>query len=404
MSRRRFPLMFISLLAGVMVLCATVPMTPWLSPAGAFGDEPNDKVKGEKSSKKGPGKEGVRKKRKKGKKKADMSEVPADEKAETEALRQVGEAFKLKRTRHYSIVFDTSKKDVKTFGVAIEKTYRSCVNYCLKLGFDAKQPKKKLLIYYFEEHGAYSNTSQSLGKGQLSQNMPGVYFPDLNFSMFYNYRNQDSFKRAREEAEQSIARLREQLRRGNVSRQQRKNIQRQIAAARRQANRSDLIGGDASESTVQHEVSHQVLWNIGFHNAKAFLANPRWFAEGTAMMFEPISDGRSANFGAVNQQRLRGYRALLRGGRLIPVRELVSDFRCFGPRTIEVAYPESWALVHYLNRTKRKQIKKYVVAINKRPEDFIPMPEAELATFEEAFGKLDEKWVRRWHKWMENVR
>lgn len=374
--------------------------------APCFSDEPPaQKKSGKRKPKKRGSKEASGKKgsKKKGGKKVDMSDLPPDEGAEAEALDRLGEDFRLRRTRHYSILYNTSQEDVRAFGVAIEQTYRSCVNYCLKLGVEVEPPKKKLLIYYFEEHGDYSRFSRELGRGDRPQSQPGVFFPDLNRSMFFNFRNQESFKRARKAAEEQIEELKERLRRGRLSSQQRKAIGRQIAEARKKANRSKTLGGDMNEAVVQHEVSHQVLWNVGFHNPRSFLANPRWFIEGTAMMFEPISDGRSANFGAVNTQRLRQYRGLLQAGKLIPVRDFISSMVYFDPKTITIAYAESWSLVHYLNRTKRQQVKKYVARINKRPRDYRPTPEDEITAFEEAFGKIDRRWVARWQRWMKKV-
>lgn len=334
---------------------------------------------------------------------ADMSELPPDESAEKRELDSLGDGFRLRRTNHYSILYNTSEKDVKVFSSAIEKTYRSCVNYTQRLGFDAQVPSHKLLIYYFDEHPEYSGYSEKLGNGPREQSTPGVYFPLLNRSMFYNFQNQETFKRAREEAEARIDDLRAQLRRPGVSRDQRRDIGRQIAEARKQATRSATVGSDVSESIVQHEVAHQVLWNIGFHNPKNFVANPRWFVEGTAMMFEPISTGSSANFGAVNTTRLDEYKRLLAEQRLIPVKDFISTADHFATK-IDVAYPQSWALIHYLNRTKRSRIRKYVELINKRPADYSPSPQQELADFEKVFGRLDENWVESWLKWMARVR
>ncbi len=68
------------------------------------------------------------------------------------------------------------------------------------------------------------------------------------------------------------------------------------------------------------------------------------------------------------------------------------------------AYAESWALVHYLNRAKRKAVKKYVASVNRRPADYVPSPAEEISVFEAAFGRLDEKWDRKWRQWMRKVR
>jgi hypothetical protein len=333
----------------------------------------------------------------------DMSPVPADEKAEAMALESLGEGFEIKRTQHYSVIYDTSDADAGAFATAIEGTYRSCMNYVDKLQIPSFKPRKKLIIYYFEHHKDYSAHAVKLKRGERPQNTPGVYFPDLNLSMFYNFANQDSFRQAREQAKQQVAQLKEQLR-GAVTPDQRRQIGEQIKKAQAQANFSGQKGGDLSETIVQHEVAHQVLWNIGFHNRKQVWANPRWFAEGTAMMFEPLSESGSANIGKVNTQRLDEYRQCLVGKQLIPTADFVSDWKYFAPETIHIAYAQSWAMVHYLNRVKRKQVKDYVALLNKRPKDFKTTPERELADFQKCFGKLDARWDKAWKAWMEKVR
>lgn len=336
--------------------------------------------------------------------KVDMSDIPPDVKEEKKDKATLGESFKLKRTAHYSVFYDTSEDDLKVFAAAIEMTYRSCMNYTQKLGFTAHPPRRKLFIYYFEHHKDYSDFAEEIGKGAQPQSTPGLYFPDLNRSMFYNFRNQESLKKLRDDADVKIAQLREQLKQTGLSAVDRKRIGQEIADARKLANRSDVVGGDISESIVQHEVAHQVLWNIGFHNPKTFFANPRWLAEGTAMMFEPISTGNSANFGRLNEDRLREFKMLRNTGQLIPVRDFIATHGWFGPQTIGIAYPQSWALVHYLNRTKRSKLRQYVELVNKRPADYKPEPAKEIADFEKCFGKIDQKWVDAWDAWMKKVR
>lgn len=332
----------------------------------------------------------------------DMSSVPPDKERESKTLADLGSGFKIKRTRHYSVLHDTGEEAVGAFATAIERTYGSCMKYASKLGVKVRKPEKKLIILYFSEHETYSGHSNKVGKGERPQSTPGVYFPDLNFGMFYNFQNQSSFKAARENAEKDIERMKAELR--GATGAARKGIQDRIKQARAIANRSSVVGGDLSEGIVQHEVSHQVLWNIRFHNAKSFFANPRWFAEGTAQLFEPISTGSSSNIGRVNKDRLEGYQFLAEAGKLIPLREFISSPVYFGPTDVDRAYPQSWALVHYLNRVKKKKLKEYVEIINKRPEDYVTTPEQEVADFAKVFGDPDRLWERRWKKWMEKVR
>ena len=336
--------------------------------------------------------------------KVDMSPIPSDEKAESEALELVGPAFKTKHTSHYAVIHNTTDEEVARFSTAIEGTYRSCMKYVDALGLRSEKPEKKLIIFYFNEHKDYSAFSQKLKHGPRPQSQPGVYFPELNRSLFYNFRNQDSFKAAIAGAEKKLEALRAQLRAPGLTAERRRQIQAEMKNAQAEVNFAGRQGGDLSEGIVQHEVSHQVLWNVGYHNKKHFFANPRWLAEGTAQMFETLADGGGANFGAVNTDRLRHYLELDKTGGLIPLKAFVSTHTWFDEKTIGTAYAESWALTHYLNRAKRKQLKAYVEIILKRPKNFKTTEAVELADFEKAFGKLDARWEKTWKTWMRKVR
>ncbi len=366
---------------------------------------PARKSKSKSKSKKPPAASTGKAPKKKTGGKVDMTAVPVDEKAEKQAIAALGdlaENFKIKRTLHFSVLYDTSDEDVGAFTAAIEKTYRSCARFSDKLGVKVKPPKHKLIIYYFNELADYSAHSEKHGYGKRTENTPGFYAPNINWSYFYNFRNSATFKRMRADAEDKISRLGEQVRRGGLSAAERKRISAEIKQARAVLTRMRGLGGDVSEQTVQHEVAHQVLWNIGFHNAKQFNANPRWFAEGMAQLFEPVSTGKAANIGLVNQSRLRGFRQLVKAGKLVPLRDFVSTPAYFNHP--EVAYPQSWALLHYLARVKGKQLKEFVRLVNKRPKDYQSTPEEEIATFERAFGKTDDQWIANWLRWMEKVR
>lgn len=376
----------------LMMMCISLfaPVTS-LADDDSKSKQPTGKKTKKKSDQKGSGKGGV-----------DMSPVPADKKAEGQALESLGSAFKVLHTRHYSVLYDTSEEAAEEFGTAIERTYHSCMKYTGKLGIKVRKPKRKLLIYYFEAHETYNGHSVKLDLGERPQSNPGVYFPNLNFSMFFNFRNQASYKAMRDKAEAEIESLQEQLRR--VKGPERRGLQEKIKQARRRANWSNVQGGDQSESIVQHEVAHQVLWNIGFHNDKTFMANPRWLAEGTAMLFEPIASGKSANIGKVNKERLGDYQSLDQAGQLFPLEALISSPALFhSPQQQGKAYAQSWAIVHYLNRVKKKELKNYIELLNKRPEDYASTPEQEMADFESVFGAPDRLWEGRWKKWMKRV-
>ncbi|MFQ5501650.1 MAG: DUF1570 domain-containing protein [Phycisphaerae bacterium] len=355
-----------------------------------------------------PRKKKVRKKssKKKGSKKR-KSEPGRDKKGENKVRKALGEGFKIKRTPHYSIFYDTSDEDVKVFSTAIEKTFRWCEKFTRMLGMKPKKLKRKLITHFFNEFKDYADYSVKIGGPKPSPNMLGFYTPVTNHTYFYNFRNTPQFKKAREDAERKMASIGERMRGGGLSSDQRRQLQQEIKKARFTINRTNGLGGGTTEETLQHEVSHQVLYNIGFHNQRLGTKsriNPRWFAEGMAQLFEPISDGKAASFGLVNQNKARLFHNLAKVNRLIPLRKFIGSEVYFHQGDVGgLAYPQAWGLAHYLAKTKRKQVKVYADLIHDRKKDFESTPEKEIETFEKAFGKLDKRWERRWKQWMQKV-
>lgn len=391
---------------GVVGLIFSFALWGWVSPStqGAEYEAAPGKKAGTKKDKRRKGK-----KKKRSSKDLDASPLPSDAEAEAKVQKELGEAFSLLRTKHYSIFYNTDEADVGAFSAAIERTYRSCLKYTSKLGIESKRPKKKLISHFFNEFEDYADHSEKhLGMGRPAATQLGFFLYRTNHTYFYNYRNTPAFKKMRDDAEKKLQELGEQARRGNLNPGRRRQLDLQMREARWILNRTDGLGGGQTEETLQHEVSHQVLYNIGFHSRKGMtnpFLNPRWFVEGTAQIFEPISDGKAANFGQLNKGRLENYQGLVRSGHLIPLRHFISDMRYFGRSDAGgLAYPQSWALVHYLNKVKRKQLKKYVRLILDRPADYKSTPEKEISDFEAAFGKLDKKWEQRWIRWMKDVR
>ena len=340
----------------------------------------------------------------------DMSEVPPDPRDEHVNLRfvqdRIGEGFKIRRSLHYSIIYNTSEEDVQVFEYAIEKTYRSCVNWCLKKGFEVEQPKVKMLTHFFNDFVEYQKYGPSHGFSGLSPNILGYYLPTTNYTYFYNYRNTPQYKNARLNVERQISQLADQLKRGDVPSEQKKQIREQIRRLRSITNFISTDGGEVTETTLQHEVSHQVLFNIGFHNGKAALqgANPRWFAEGMAQLFEPISTGTASNFGLVNKETAGHFRQVVAAKAMYPIDGFVSDIRFFQSGNVGgIAYPQAWALCHYLTRTKTEEFNAYVREINQRDGDFVSSPEKDLALFEKHFGKVDKAWTKRFLSYMDKV-
>ncbi|MCA9257431.1 MAG: hypothetical protein KDA33_17410, partial [Phycisphaerales bacterium] len=151
-------------------------------------------------------------------KEVDMSEVPQNIRDELVNLRFVtkviGEGFKVRRSLHYSIIYNTSEEDVEVFEYAIEKTYRACVKWSRSLGMEVHPPKQKMLTHFFNDYTEYARYGAAIGNPPKGPGNVGFFFFPTEYSYFYNVRNTPGFKNRRLNIESQITQLADMLKRG----------------------------------------------------------------------------------------------------------------------------------------------------------------------------------------------
>ena len=117
----------------------------------------------------------------------------------------------------------------------------------------------------------------------------------------------------------------------------------QQAAIVAQAERVNLF-------TLVHETAHQLSFNTGILNRQVDL--PVCVSEGLATYVELWRPGVKNAIGGVNRPRIE---ALRQAVDWIQIGELLVDDTAFEPKTEQLAYAESWLLVHYLLRASSRQ-------------------------------------------------
>lgn len=352
------------------LMVAAVTVVPIAAAAALAGD------KGGKGSKRSPPDET----------KPIYQPLPANAASEAGLLRRAGSNFKLRQTPHFVIAYDTDDATLKNFISRVEVTYRSVAGFAERMEVATTVPAEKLQIVFFDQLADYQAFGRKIGF-PADEGAPGFYQHDLNQSAFFNYANSKSVAQAREE----LQGVRDQMQRAAPGRSgfdpnRVKAFEANIDAMQDRINR--LV--------VQHEVAHHVLFNIGLHAKGA--ANPRWFSEGLATMFETPPSRSGAGIGAINQDRLGDWLELERTGKLTALREFVGNAELLLPSNPDAVngYAQAWSLVHYLQRSKRPQLVAYIQLIRQRMEERIYSPEEELATFEKAFGPLDQRFSENW--------
>jgi hypothetical protein len=109
--------------------------------------------------------------------------------------------------------------------------------------------------------------------------------------------------------------------------------------------------------TLVHETAHQLSFNTGLLSR----ANepPLCISEGLATYTELWSPGIKNSIGGKNRSRLE---VLRQAGDWIPIADLLAGDAPFEPETQQLAYAESWVLIHYFLRTsaRRPKLRDYL--------------------------------------------
>jgi len=138
--------------------------------------------------------------------------------------------------------------------------------------------------------------------------------------------------------------------------------------------------------TLVHESAHQLSFNTGILNRQADV--PVCVSEGLATYVELWRPGVKNAIGGVNRPRME---ALRQAVDWIQIGDLLADDTAFEPKTAQLAYAESWLLVHYLLRASSRQprFRQYLAEVpgSNKPADRTRIAEKTLGPL----AKLDHE-------------
>lgn len=171
----------------------------------------------------------------------------------------------------------------------------------------------------------------------------------------------------------------------------------------------DVTGGEGdwetNASTIIHEATHQVAFNVGAHTRGA--DSPYWIPEGLAMLFESPGVGRPRGADRraerANAGRLADFRRASKNDS--PPFALASFVASDQPfkRDGLAAYAQAWALSFYLAETRPREYSSYLATIAARPP-LAKYPAAErVADFRAAFGDDLLILEKNWMSWVEGL-
>lgn len=283
----------------------------------------------------------------------------------------LGDGFGVHTTKHYVVVYDTSREYAEWASSLLEGLYRALVGYWKKQGIKLEEPRFPLPVVIHRTTEAYNVASRADG---VPAGAIGYYHMRSNRVRMYDLSGSDSLRAGGAG-----------LRRGS-----RREITRMLA----QPAAEPLV------ATIVHEATHQVCFNTGL--LERFTDLPIWLVEGMAVYFEaPQSGSRRgwSGIGKVNQRRLATFRRNLPKWNTNSLTSLIaSDDRLRDTRTAGAAYADAWALNYFLIKKRRKDYVAYVKTLGERkPLEGPPADETDseqaarrMQVFAEHFGDVRE--------------
>ncbi len=313
-----------------------------------------------------------------------MAELPLNEESLAEMRRIAGPDSKVMLKPHFVMVYTSTQQEAQKLAARLESVYRWKIQFMRMMNRPVQRPESKLEIFYFGEHKDFQAISGA------PPGVAGFYRPDERRSYFFDFATHPYIAPAVERAKDKNTPWRERQRlRNRISRFcERQNLE-----------------------VIQHEAGHHIDFNIGLfpNNGLTRKASiPLWLVEGTTMLFEVPPSSAGASLGVMNHARLNELRTVW-GRHPLSVAEwkrFIIDNQMWRqpPKGNEAhSYCLGWGLVYYLWKEHRAGYATYCQVVYDREED-VEMTNAEREKeFEDIFGRVDEKWVERFYKFLDGL-
>jgi hypothetical protein len=244
-------------------------------------------------------------------------------------------AFKIHKTKHYLIVYNTSPAYAQWVGTLFERLHLAFYNYWTRKGAVLHEQPFPLVALVFDSKASYTQHARA-ELGEAVGSMIGYYSLRTNRMTMFDLTGVEEL-------------------RGGGDRMSAARINQILAQP----------GAERTVATIVHEATHQLAFNSGLQ--VRFADIPFWVSEGVAIYFE-TPDLKNAKgwqgIGDVNRVNLENFRTYLRRRPLGSLELLLCDDKRFrDPAKAADAYAEAWALNYFLLRTRWQAYVKYLKAL-----------------------------------------
>lgn len=338
-----------------------------------------------------------------------MPETPEEE----QRLRAILDrgTMRVDRSEHFIMLHDTAARsdEPKVDGARrrrprsverlhlLEQVYETFLMTFAAEGIELDVPPQRMQVILFSEFNDYQDFSKAINP--VLSSAVGFWDPRRNVSVFYDNATDEVFQILQD----ILNGLQEQ------ADQARRNRSSNAKFIVRNTNAMQVMVDTWQESSdikvVTHEATHQLAGNTGL--LPRYVRIPSWAHEGLATYFETPAEATWSGVGAVNESRLRYYRALAEDDAHSNIDFVVTDqiFDLAASHGAKLhAYAQAWALTHFLMENHLDGLAKYYALLAQMPPDITLNQEVLLKLFDRAFGKDRAAMTLEWRAYMRSLK
>ena len=337
-----------------------------------------------------------------------MIAEPVEDNGSAERLRDLFNKpqMKIERSAHYVMLHDTpdipgnrasrAQQRIKL----MERVYESFLYKFFTQGKEGERlliPKEPLLVVLFNERDDYLKYSTRLASDLAST--AGFYSPAYNISVFYD----QGSNAMHQQMAKMDADLKKQV--DELKRRRAPGVGDLVRYQGTMSILTKLVKENDDIEVVTHEATHQLAANTGLLPRE--IRVPSWVHEGLASYFESPGEAGWSGVGAVNEERLKWYRALANQRDISKVDFIVGDqifsYAMSNGATLH-AYGQAWALTHFLINQHFPKYMAFCDRLGHAPANAILSQEVLNRMFNEAFGDDRKGLDAQWHAYMSGLK
>lgn len=286
----------------------------------------------------------------------------------------------------------------------LELVYESFLLKFYAKGKRLQIPEERLMVVLFNDEADFYAYAEE--KSPELGSAIGFWDPKTNISFFFDHGSSEEYQELREISEK-MQTEKEKL----LVRARRENLSAAaVADYRRRADMVRMLVEIDQENSdievVSHECTHQMAGNTGLF--PRHIRTPSWMHEGLATYFEAPSEASWSGIGAVNEQRLKLYKALAESDTKRSNVDFIVGDKIFTDAASHMAklhgYSQAWALTHFLMEKHFDDFMTFYGTLAEMPPDVFLHEALLTEIFDDSFSKDRAALNSEWRRYMRGLR